>query len=295
MELRDLKYFQAVAVELHFGRAAARLHVAPASVTQRIRQLERTLGVDLFERTSRRVSLTPAGERLLVSAQEVLAAVLAFERSARSLGSPARDPLNVGFAPNVGPVASELMKALVDASRDREVVGRSLWSHEALEQVRSGELSAAIVRGPVDDHELTTVWLAESVDESLAMSATHPLTRSPSIDLRQLEDRPVLIVERDCAPHVHDATVEFFKVHHVTPAWRPHRVQEYDQIMTLVAADVGVTLVHSHQAAGTYRDVTIRPLAQPGPRYDLNVVYRTADTSAVPELLETIRGRRPPS
>ena len=71
-DVRHLRYFVAVAEERHFGRAAARLHVTTPPLSQRIRELEEDLGVRLFERTSRRVELTPAGERLLVEARDVL-------------------------------------------------------------------------------------------------------------------------------------------------------------------------------------------------------------------------------
>src|ERR671910_264226 len=75
VDLRRLRYFVAVAEERHFGRAAARLHVTTPPLSQRIRELENALGLELFQRTSRRVELTSAGERLLVDAREVLRAV----------------------------------------------------------------------------------------------------------------------------------------------------------------------------------------------------------------------------
>ena len=91
VDLRRLRYFVAVAEERHFGRAAARLHMSTPPLSQRIRELEHELGVALFERTSRRVTLTPAGERLLGDARDVLRSVDRFDGHGRRAGRRAAD------------------------------------------------------------------------------------------------------------------------------------------------------------------------------------------------------------
>ena len=96
LDLRRLRYFVAVAEERHFGRAAARLHVTTPPLSQRIRELEQALGVALFERTSRRVALTPAGERLLVDARAVLRGDGPLHRHRRRAGGCAAD-VGVGY------------------------------------------------------------------------------------------------------------------------------------------------------------------------------------------------------
>src|SRR4249920_540592 len=97
MDLRRVRYFVAVAEELHFARAAARLHISAPPLSQRINELEDELGVRLFERTSRRVTLTPAGERLLVEARTLIEAADHFEQVARQSAQTGPLTLAVGY------------------------------------------------------------------------------------------------------------------------------------------------------------------------------------------------------
>src|SRR5437588_1676527 len=103
LDLRLVEYFVAVAEELHFGRAAARLHIAQPSLSQQIRQLERRLGVSLLRRTSRRVELTAAGEALLLEGRRALDQAQRAIRAAKEAG---RDRLTVAF---YGSAASALL------------------------------------------------------------------------------------------------------------------------------------------------------------------------------------------
>lgn len=289
MELKDLQYFIVVGEELHFARAAARLHIVPAAVSQRIRGLERELGVRLFERTSRSVRLTSAGERLLVNARTIVSGVGDMTALARALGAGASDQVALGFSPNLSPFVARFLAAIVDAHPGLDIVGRSMWGAEALAGVRSGALTAALVRGPVTEAGLVVVAFGSYEDSFLAVPAGDALARRRRISLTALEGRAVLVNERDAAPRIHDTTVQFFAEYGVAPLWRHHRVQEYEQEMTLVAAGVGATLVHSHQATTSYPGVVIRPLVQPGPRYDLQVMCRSADTSAVARTIRTLQ------
>lgn len=108
MELRDLKYFAVVAEELHFGRAAQRLHIVPAAVSQRVRELEHELGVVLFDRTSRRVTLSDAGTSLLPVARRVLGSAREVVDTAAAIRDGVLGRVRVGFAPGSAHLIDEL-------------------------------------------------------------------------------------------------------------------------------------------------------------------------------------------
>ncbi len=128
MDIRQFGYFVAVAEELHFGRAAARLHIALPSLSQQIAALERSLGVRLFDRDSRRVALTPAGTLLLPRAQRLLADAERLRHEAAAHGRATARPRIVlgvrpgGFGPLTGPLLAAIRAALPDLEHDMRLV-----------------------------------------------------------------------------------------------------------------------------------------------------------------------------
>jgi DNA-binding transcriptional LysR family regulator len=279
VELRDLQYFVVVAEERHFARSAERLHIAPSAVSERIRRLEDELGVPLFERTSRSVRLTRDGRKLLAGAHRVLSSAHELTALAGSLRTERAGTLILAFAPNLGAHAGMLLSRLAAAHPEVDVVARSMWSAEALAAVSHGQASAALVRVPVADPLLESDLIAIYRDDHVAVGADEPAAVAERVSVRDLDRRPVLIPERDAAPHVHDTTAALFERHGVEPRWRPHRLQSYDAILPLVSAGMGSALVHSHMADLTFPNVMIKPLAEDGPNYELRLVWRQGDGS----------------
>lgn len=196
MEIRQLAYFAAVAEELSFARAAQRLHIVQPAVSQQIRRLERELGVQLFERTSRRVRLTAAGERLLPEARSVLSAADRTRQVAAEIAAGDAGILRLGTSQGLGERLDEILSELARRAPGVRVRLVAATAGERLEQVRSGRLDAAFVRnaGAVAGVELLPMW-----DEPLAVAlpAAHPLAAEPAVTLPQLRDLPLRIVPRE--------------------------------------------------------------------------------------------------
>src|SRR4051812_30202756 len=150
MELRRLRYFVAVAEELHFRRAAERLHLAQPALSQQIRKLENELGVDLFHRSKRGVALTSAGTLFLDEARRLLRHAEDAARAARNAGSGTIGRLRVGHVPDaIPPAFPRAIAAFVTRHPGIEVVPETAPARRAVEDVRVGRLDIALVGLPV--------------------------------------------------------------------------------------------------------------------------------------------------
>jgi DNA-binding transcriptional LysR family regulator len=147
VELRQLQYFVAVAEELHFGRAAQRLHIVQPAVSQQIRRLERELGVPLLDRTPRRVRLTTQGERLLAEARTVLAAADRTAAVAAQLALHDRGRLRVGTSPGLSDRLEQILLTLRQDAPELQVELDNRPGLEQLDAVARGDLDLALVRG----------------------------------------------------------------------------------------------------------------------------------------------------
>src|SRR4051794_17089264 len=143
VELRQLRYFVAVAEELHFGRAAERLHLSQSPLSRAIRELERQLGLVLFVRTTRRVELTPAETALLERARRALAEVELAVDDARRADDADRDTVRIGHGPLSRGVAARLAMEMVALRPELEVRLEEDLTPELLQRVAKNELAAA--------------------------------------------------------------------------------------------------------------------------------------------------------
>jgi len=276
---RDLLFFVTVAEELHFARAAARLYIVPATVTQRVRELETELGVRLFDRTSRRVTLTPAGRRLLEPARAILRNLDGLTDLARSLALGSTGHVRVGLTPNLGAIGARFTADLLARLPGLEMIGESMWSTVGLDAVTRGDIAAAVVRGPVERPELHSTRIGSHRDGFVALAADDPLAAQEEVSIQAFQARPFLITERSLAEGVHDRTVAYFAAHGVAPSWRHHRLMGYEQIGPFVAAGYAATLIHCHLDDLELPGVRILPLVERAPRYDVAVVWRKDDHS----------------
>jgi DNA-binding transcriptional LysR family regulator len=296
VDLRRLRYFVAVAEERHFGRAAARLHVTTPPLSQRIRELEEALGLELFERTSRRVVLTPAGERLLVDAREVLRAVERFTAAAGELAA-APSVWAVGYCHGSEGGMMRTIRAFRADHPDLVVRADGLTSLRILDGLRAGQLAAGIVRGPVGDPDrVASAPLARVPVDHVAVPPGHRLAGADTIQAADLDGEPVLVVDRAEAPTAHDEIEAYLAAARARPRWIPHAAIQVERVLDQVALGSGIGWLNSWQAEPAARrfDVAVRPLRPVDLFDEFRAVWRAGDTSAtttafVSTMLETCR------
>ena len=241
IELRHLRYFVAVAEELHFGRAAERLHVAQPPLSQQIRKLEELLGYPLFIRTSRSVTLTSAGEALLQRARRTLRNVQRDIDETRSIGRGDVGSLHIGF------IGSAMLSALPGIFRSyREAYPRvRLHLHESftalvMEGLENGTLDAGILRDgdPVEGVHVTTILSEPFV---AVLPATHSCARQKSISPAVLRGEPFIYYPRSAGARAYEKPLTLCEEH----GFRPQIVQEaphWLSILRLVGAGLGVSI-----------------------------------------------------
>jgi DNA-binding transcriptional LysR family regulator len=203
MELRQLHYFVAVAEELHFGRAAERLHIVQPAVSQQVRRLEAELGTALFDRSTRRVTLTIAGQRLLPEARAVLAAVERAQESMTVLAAERATMLRLGTSTGLGERLPRVLAELRVRAPGHGVELVRMPAHERLAQVAEGGLDAAFVRGSAAHSgvRLKPVWQERLV---AVLPAAHPLATETQVALSRLAVLPLRIVAREVNPPLVD-------------------------------------------------------------------------------------------
>src|SRR3984885_8386337 len=195
LEPRLIRYFLAVAEELHFGRAAARLYISQPSLSNQIRKLERTLETELFVRTSREVKLTAAGQALLEQAPLALAALA---------GAGITGTVRLGYPPLASfETLGTLLAAVENDNPNMTVIASELFSAEIPARVLAGELDVGLALHPEPMTGIRTEVLRV---EPLAaqLSKRHRLARVDSIPLADLEHETLLLFPRELAPAYYD-------------------------------------------------------------------------------------------
>ncbi|WP_345638781.1 LysR family transcriptional regulator [Rugosimonospora acidiphila] len=276
MELRDVEIFLAVAEELHFGRAAERLRVTPARVSQSIKKLERQVGGPLFQRTSRRVATTAIGQQLYEELRPH------YRGLHESLARAAQAATGTTEVLRLGMIASNLndIRPLLDefALRRPDCQVRVTHQHfsDPFGALRRDEIDLQLTWLPVNEPDLTVGPEVYAEPVVLAVAADHPLAARPDAHYEDLADYPQPAVT---APDYWIGAVSPFH----TPAGRPisrgPAVANFQELITAVAAGQGICVVHAH-ARRYYARPDIRYLTVAGlPWSRWALVWRTAGES----------------
>ena len=279
MELRQLRYFLAVADDLHVGRAAARLHMGQPSLSRQIAVLEKAIDVPLFTRVRRRFALTPAGVIFRDGAQEIIRRSDELVRQAQQAHRGELGTLRIGF---VQSATFKALPSLVGAFRvanpDVELDPRAMTTLEQIAALGDGRIDAGLLRPPVNEPKIGTRVI--STDPLVAaLPAGHRLAGRKSIPLAALAEESFVLYKRVEGPTVQDRIIGYC----MSAGFTPRIVQEAIDVQTmvaLVAAGLGVSLLIA-PTPPTDGAVVYRPLAEKLPQWEMALAWSSDNKSPV--------------
>jgi DNA-binding transcriptional LysR family regulator len=291
MELRHLRYFTAVAEALHFGQAAAALHIAQPSLSHQIKLLEAELKTALLHRTKRHVELTDAGRLFLEEARDILARADRAAMIARRAGRATEGRLRLGLG------------YCMDQSRISEAVSTFTARHPAirielqtmavplqLDAIRGHTLDVGFLRPPVTNSGLASEKL---MTEPLvaALSTNHRLAGKRSLPLSVLSEDSFILPPREIVPVYHDIVLKACREAGFVPD-SPHEADHLPMLLAMVGGGSGVALVPAFARRLKPSRVVFVPLNPRSASLDLLVAWRKDDASRVlVEFLKVVRER----
>nr|MBA2534262.1 LysR family transcriptional regulator [Rubrobacter sp.] len=298
MDLRNLRYFVAVAEELNFSRAAGRMYLSQPALSQQIRKLERELGVSLFRRTRNQVEMTEAGRALLVGARRVLMLVEQTAREVREVGGAEAHHLRVGFPEyaNHTPIADALQTFRRRYPYVELEEHETFTLQETLQQIdklRRGTLDVGFMLRPEED-DFVEIERILDIELVAALPEGHPLADRDVISMRELSDERLILFSRGFHPRCYDYVVGCCR----EAGFEPKVVQRkepqlYSGATTyrMVDSGIGVGIVARPVVSGYKQyDVIFKPLRDPAPSLDLVAAWRREDSSSnLQAFLEVVR------
>jgi DNA-binding transcriptional LysR family regulator len=277
MELRHLRYFVLLAEELHFGRAAKKLHISQPPLSMQIRALENELGVTLLKRSQRHVALTQAGSALLAEARHILSRVELAVVAARRAGRGEVGELAIGFISvadyNVLPVV------LREFRRRFPLVNltlRELTTDAQIRDLLAGRIDAGLLLPPISEPALESVSILQE-PLIVALPEKHPLARRPGkLALEKLKGAPFILFPRAYAPGLYDDIVSCCKAAGFSPLIEQEAIQ-MQTIVSLVSAELGVALIPESLRNLRRTGVTYKSLRGGSPQTEVHLAWRRGD------------------
>lgn len=293
MELRHLRYFVVLAEELHFGRAARRLAISQPPLSVAIRQLEESVGARLFERNSKEVHLTPAGEALQASARALLRQAEEAALEARDVSQGSAGRLRIGF------VGAMLYRGLPQALRKFQAKHPAV--RVTLAELNSGEQIAELLHDRLDFGFVHTSRMPAELRHALLVSESfvacvpvgHRLARRRTVPMASLRDEPFVLFSRSASPDYHERILAICADAGFRPEVR-HEVRHWLSVVSLVSQGMGVALVPSALHHAALRGAAFRPLDEEVARSEAFCVWRDGPPNAVVQgFLRALQADRP--
>ena len=293
MEFRHLRYFLVLAEELHFGRAARRLSISQPPLSLNIQQLEASVGARLFERDSRGVRLTAAGQAFREAATSLLAQAESARLLAREIEAGAVGRLRVGF------VGAMLYRGLPQCLR--EFQARHPRVQVALTELNSQQQIEALLHDELDLGLIHTRRVPEELTAELALSEPflcclphdHALAAASTVPLTALRDEPFVLFSRTASPDYYNRILDMCAAQGFTPRTR-HEVRHWLSVVSLVSQGMGVAVVPAALAHAGMAGAVFRPLAVATVPSEVYCVWKAApDHPARDHLVAMVRAGFP--
>lgn len=286
MELRQLRYFLVVADELHFGRAAERLHLTQPPLTVAIRKLETELKVQLFDRTTRRVTLTPAGESFRSRIQDAVTELDDAAGDVASVAAGLSGKIRVGF---VSSASYSTIPEAIRVFRERrprvELVLSPLTSGEQVEQLLDGELDVGVLRDPGEVPGLTMELVSAEALVAVVPDG-HPLASRAEIRPQDFEGEPMILFPYRLMPGFVARVLRLFDEAGLSPNVVQQTIHQ-ETVLGLVAAGLGISILPESLRRFQMPGVVTRPIAG-NPRTSLFAARRPNGSPAVDEFVRCL-------
>ena len=284
LDLRQLRYFVAVAEELHFGRAAARLHMTQPPLSQTIQALEELLGAALFLRTRRSVELTPAGQALLPEARRLLAHAAEMPELVRAAAAGESGRLSLAFVSSADySVLPPFLRSYRAHYPQVQIVLQEATSDLQIEDLLHNRIDAGLLIPPLPEKARAELDYLKVLDEPLILAAPaglDALRGAGPVWLKDLPRLPLIIFPRPISPALHDAILACFRAAGITPEIGQQAIQ-MQTIVSLVSAGMGLALVPQSVSNLMRPGVEYRTLRDPSPQVETGLAWRRDNRSPV--------------
>jgi DNA-binding transcriptional LysR family regulator len=292
VELHQLRCFVAVAEELHFGRAAIRMHMTQPPLSRQVQLLERGLGIQLLERNNRSVKLTAAGQGFLRDARHILAFSDQAADGARRLARGEAGSLTLGFtAVSAYQMIPQLLARAAQDLPGLQFTLKEMVSSAQLEALAAHRIDVGFVR-QVNDHATLDAQLISREPLLVAVPDNHPLARQPAIAVRDLDQQAFVMYAADEGRYFYDCIAGLFAMTGITPRYVYHLGQTHT-VVSMVKAGLGVAIVPASAMQLHSDRLVFRPLKDAELHAELYMVSRQDnDNPALPAFKGLVRALR---
>jgi LysR family hydrogen peroxide-inducible transcriptional activator len=291
VNLRDLRYFVALADTKHFGKAAERSYVSQPTLSAQIKKLENYLGVQLIERQPRRVTLTETGAKILPLARRILQESEEIVSLARNEHDPLSGKLKLALIPTIGPYLLPLVARKLRKQLPRlKLMLYEYQTQALLEKLRSGEIELGILALPVNLDGLEATELYQE-NFTVAVPSSHPLSKRQNVKLDDLTGETLLLLEDGHC--LRDQALDVCNRIDVKEN-EDYRATSLETLRQMVAAGLGITLLPELATRGPFgsgQGLAVKSFAKPVPTRTVGAVWRksTSRTAAIKAVCDVIR------